>query len=214
MKTTNIITGAVLLLSCALQGSAVPAYPGMITFRQADGEEISIRRIGDEYLNMALTEDGHAILYNSATRNYEYAVLDENGIVAGGIAVSSPEKRDAEVCRFLDGIDREAIETQFCRDWAAARSLHSAGTTPGQGPDKAVRISYNVPTTGDRDVLVILVDFANRKFTDSEYATDPAEYYARFFHEEGFSDHGCHGSAYDYYYKSSLGKYRPRFHVL
>ncbi len=48
MKTTNIITGAVLLLSCALQGSAVPAYPGMITFRQADGEEISIRRIGDE----------------------------------------------------------------------------------------------------------------------------------------------------------------------
>ena len=213
MKTTNIITGAALLLSCSLQGSAVPAYPGMITFRQADGEEISIRRIGDEYLNMALTEDGHAILYNSATRNYEYAVLDENGIVVG-IAVSSPEKRDAEVCRFLDGIDREAIETQFCRDWAAARSLHSAETTPGQGPDKVVRISYNVPTTGDRDVLVILVDFANRKFTDSEYAADPSEYYARFFHEEGFSDHGCHGSAYDYYYKSSLGKYRPRFHVL
>ena len=106
----------------------------MITFRQADGEEISIRRIGDEYLNMALTEDGHAILYNSATRNYEYAVLDENGIVAGGIAVSSPEKRDAEVCRFLDGIDREAIETQFCRDWAAARSpafsRNHAGTRP------------------------------------------------------------------------------------
>ncbi len=144
-------------------GLGCPAYPGMITFRQADGEEISIRRIGDEYLNMALTEDGHAILYNSATRNYEYAVLDENrNRRRRNSRPLSPEKRDAEVCRFLDGIDREAIETQFCRDWLRPGPCIQPEPRR-QGPDKVVRASYNVPTTGDRDVLIILVDFANRK---------------------------------------------------
>jgi len=184
--------------------------------RQSDGSTLTIRRAGDEYHNMAYSTDGYALLYNRATRNYEYARLDGSDIVTSGIVAADESMRDADARHFLSGIDREAIDRQFGKDWGVARAKasdrDSEGCRPGQ--DRVVRINYNVPTTGDRDVLVILVEFADKKFDECAGMGDPREYYDRFFHEEGFSDNGCHGSAYDYYYKGSLGKYRPDFHVL
>lgn len=216
MRIYRKLTGASLLLLSALPAAAVPAYPGLISVRQSDGSTLTIRRAGDEYHNMAYSTDGYALLYNRATRNYEYARLDGSDIVTSGIVAADESMRDADARHFLSGIDREAIDRQFGKDWGVARAKasdrDSEGCRPGQ--DRVVRINYNVPTTGDRDVLVILVEFADKKFDECAGMGDPREYYDRFFHEEGFSDNGCHGSAYDYYYKGSLGKYRPDFHVL
>lgn len=216
MRLYRKLTGASLLILSALPAAAVPAYPGLISVRQSDGSTLTIRRAGDEYHNMAYSTDGYALLYNRATRNYEYARLDGSDIVTSGIVAADESMRDADARHFLSGIDREAIDRQFGKDWGVARAKASGrdseGCRPGQ--DRVVRINYNVPTTGDRDVLVILVEFADKKFDECAGMGDPREYYDRFFHEEGFSDNGCHGSAYDYYYKGSLGKYRPDFHVL
>ena len=70
-----------------------------------------------------------------------------------------------------------------------------------------------MPTTGKLPVLVILVDFADKNFSDNVGTPAPAAYYDRFFHQEGFSDFGARGSAYDYYRDASCGRYDPQFHV-
>lgn len=214
MTINNKLLGASLLLFSALPAFSVPAYPGLLTFKQDDGSTLSIRRVGDEYHNITLSEDGYALLYNKETRNYEYAQLSESKLVSSGIAAANVESRSAGATEFLKGIDREAIEKRFSIDWAQARSKAEAPRKAKAGPSKIVRNNYNVPTTGDRDVLVILVDFNDVKFSDFKDMPDPASYYDRFFHQDGFSEYGCHGSAYEFYYKSSLGKYRPNFHVL
>ena len=60
MKIKRIIlaTFASMLMSQAT--FAVPAYPGVIKAKQADGTEISIRLHGDEHGNYRTTEDGFA----------------------------------------------------------------------------------------------------------------------------------------------------------
>lgn len=216
MRLYRKLTGASLLLLSAIPAAAIPAYPGLISVRQSDGSTLTIRRAGDEYHNMAFTHDGYALHYNPDTRNYEYARLDGSCIESSGIVAADEALRDENARRFLAGIDREAMERQFSTDWGEARAKASGrgGERCRPGQERVVRINYNVPTTGDRDVLVILVEFADKKFDECAGMGDPRDYYDRFFHEEGFSDNGCHGSAYDYYYKGSSGKYRPNFHVL
>lgn len=214
MTINKKLLGASLLLFSSVPAFSVPAYPGLLTVRQDDGSTLTIRRVGDEYHNIVVSEDGYALLYNKETRNYEYAQLSDSKLVSSGIAAANAEARTPKATEFLKGIDREAIEKKFSADWAAARSKAEAPRKGKAGASKIVRNNYNVPTTGDRDVLVILVDFKDRKFSDFEEMPDPAAYYDRFFHQEGFSEYGCHGSAYEFYYKSSLGKYRPNFHVL
>lgn len=214
MKAYYKLFGAGALLCSSLQAFSVPAYPGMITVNQEDGSTLNVRRLGDEYHNIIVTQDGYPLLFNARTHNYEYAMLEDARIVSSGIVASEVAARKQNESDFLRSLDVEALEARFNSDWASARNNKiSRPVATGAGPARIVKNSYNVPTTGDRDVLVILVDFTDVKFTDCEYTPDPKDYYDRFFHEKGFSDNGCHGSAYDYYYKGSLGNYRPNFHV-
>ena len=212
--TTNLkLLGAGLLLLSSFPAMAVPAYPGFITARQQDGTELTIRRVGDEYHNMVLSSDGYALLFNAATHNYEYALLEADGFVTSGVVASDPDSRSPEAVRMLENIDREAVEARFAADMALARDrMAPKPVNTGTGPQRIVRIS-DVPTTGKHDVLVILVEFADRKFSDCEAMSDPKNYYDRFFHESGFSDYGCHGSVYDYYFEGSCERYDPDFRV-
>lgn len=213
MKTYHKLLGASALLLSSLPSMAVPAYPGLIRVTQEDGTTLNVQRIGDEYHNLLLTDDGYPLLFNAQSRNYEYAVLEGSEVVSSGLAASPSSSRSAAEKSLLASLDVEALERQFNTDWAEAKSHATARKSRAGGPQRIVKNSYNVPTTGDRDVLVILVDFADVKFSDSQYTPDPKDYYDRFFHQEGFADYGCRGSAYDYYYKGSLGNYRPNFHV-
>lgn len=210
------LLGASAFLAGSLTASAVVAYPGLIKTRQSDGTELQIQRVGDEYHNMILTEDGYALLFNKNTNNYEYARLDGDKMVSGGIVATAPSLRTQEAKDFLGRVDMKAIEARFDADYALARTAKAPKMTvaPAQtgGPQRIVRIS-DVPTTGPHDVLVILVEFSDKKFADCENMTDAAAYYDRFFHEKGFDGYGCHGSVLDYYTDGSCGRYQPNFRV-
>ena len=58
------VYASALLLSTPANLSAIPAYPGKMTVRQADGTKLSIQLIGDEYGHMAMTADGYPLLFN------------------------------------------------------------------------------------------------------------------------------------------------------
>ncbi|MCX4281249.1 MAG: M6 family metalloprotease domain-containing protein [Muribaculaceae bacterium] len=211
----QLILASILLSGTTAQMSAVPAYPGLMKIRQADGTEIEVRRIGDEYCNAMLTNDGYPLVYNSSTLNYEYARPENGNFVSTGLPVCETGKKDSRVIEILAGIDRNGALELFDRNWEKARKEAQSKrgeTRDNKGMHKIVRIS-DVPTIGKHDVLVILVDFADWKFSDCVYTPDPAEYYDRFFHEKGFSEFGATGSAYDYYFDGSDGRYDPQFKV-
>lgn len=214
IRNLKLFSAGLMLLS-TLPAGAVIAFPGLIKTRQSDGKELLIRRVGDEYHNLVLSEDGYALLFNARTSNYEYATLTADGFRSSGIMAAAPESRSAEAKAFLSQLDLPAMEARFNSDWGKAREAAKNPVLTNSsvsGPQKVVRMN-GVPTLGEHDVCVILVQFSDVKFTDSEYMTAPVDYYNRFFHQEGFSDYGCHGSAFDFYTFSSQGRYKPNFKV-
>lgn len=66
-----------------------------------------------------------------------------------------------------------------------------------------------VSTSGSPRVCVILVQFADVKFSVS----NPADYFNRWLNEENFSDDAAIGSVRDYFVAQSAGKFSPRFDV-
>lgn len=209
------VFASALLLSTPANLSAIPSYPGKMTVKQADGTELSIQLIGDEYGHMAMTADGYPLLFNASTRNYEYAVVVGGELKASGMAATDKAHRPAAARQLLASVDKPKAMDLFSAQWTKARSEAAAARTATFGvksPARTVRIS-DVPTIGKHDVLVILVQFSDTKFTDDGVMSDPVDYYDRFFHEEGFSSHGGKGSAYDFYRFASKNQYDPQFKV-
>ena len=160
----GLIPAAFIMTLCTQTASAVPAYPGLITVTQADGSDISIQRIGDEFGHIILTEDGYPLLFNAVSHNYEYAVLNGSHLEYTGIAATSVDQRDNATCRLLDSVDRREVMAQFDRDWAEERRIAlSPVDMRKNGINRIVKIS-DVPTIGQHEVLVILVDFADNCF--------------------------------------------------
>ncbi len=215
---SKLFLAAALLTTSAANALAVPAYPGTIKALQANGTEITIRLIGDEYSHMTVTADGYPLLFNASTRNYEYAELHNGTFTASGITATEPATRDKAATTFLATIDKDAVMAQWAtqhdaamKQWNQEMTAKRATSTQAQ-PQRIVRIS-DVPTTGKHDVLVILVQFADSKFTDNNMMDNPVNYYDRFFHQEGFSDNGARGSVYDFYTYGSNYMYDPQFKV-
>ena len=81
----------IILLLIPLVTFAVSAYPGKLKFVQSDQESFYGHLKGDEWFNWIEDEKGEVILYNQASKDYEYAKFKEkNGtldIIPSGIKV-------------------------------------------------------------------------------------------------------------------------------
>jgi len=67
-----------------------------------------------------------------------------------------------------------------------------------------------MPTKGKVNGVVILVEFADKSFTDRENAN---QYYQDFFNKSGFNDLNSNGSVRDYFLDNSMGVFDPQFDV-
>ena len=67
----------IILISSVLftLGFSSPAYDGNIEFEQRDGTIFTGHLNGDEYFSWIEDKQGHIILYNKSSKNYEYALL-------------------------------------------------------------------------------------------------------------------------------------------
>lgn len=63
------------------------------------------------------------------------------------------------------------------------------------------------PTTGEQKVLIILVEYQDRRFSYS------ADEFRKMLSEPGYSGYGATGSAYDYFVENSAGRFIPDFEV-
>ena len=186
----KFLTASLLLLAPTAM-RAVPAYPGKMKAKQADGTELTIQLIGDEYAHMAVTADGYPLIFNPVSHNYEYATETSEGLKASGMAATETTHRNNAARLLLAGVDKDAALKHFYEEWTEARTKALNGrlkNTEGnklnsKAPSHIVRIS-SVPTLGQHDVCVILVQFSDAKFTDNSVMTDPAAYYDRFLKEK------------------------------
>lgn len=204
MRKLLLTLTALLLSICDVY--SVPAYRELIDYRQPDGKVLRIRLSGDEHSHQVLTEDGYLLLKNENNNGYSYADLNSKGMVINsGILAVNIEERNRGVQKRLKQIDKDLVYKTRCREISQINKVHKASKSGvGLFPDA----SY--PITGTPKALVILVEYADVKFTLEE----PASYFTGLLNQEGFSEYGATGSVSEWFATNSDGKFCPEFDVL
>lgn len=218
MKMKKILASAFVALCVSQNSFAVPAYPGVIKAKQADGTEISIRKYGDEFAHFTTTEDGYLIVMNETTNNYEYATVAGGKVKSCGIVAANADMRSSKASKFLSTIDKKAVIDVALKECSEAKAQFQAKGNSNQakvmkaaGTPKKVLIN-DFPHFGEQHSLVILMEYNDRSFT---LLDDPKQYYTDALNKEGFTaENGATGSARDFYIASSNGKFKPYFDVV
>lgn len=181
--------------------NAVPAKPGLIVMKQADGTEIKVRIVGDEYHHYYLSEDGYLLVNKGET--FFFGNIDAKGnIVNSQIKAVPVEKRTEQVRKYLKTVDMNNVMKAMDAKAAVSRKAKS--------PKKNVGLfDTGFPSKGVQKGLVILVEYKDVKFSQS----NPYDYFNRMLNENGFSDYGGTGCAAEYFRTSSMNQFLPEFDV-
>ena len=181
-----------LALTFATQGFATSAYPGVISYRQPDGQTVQIRLYGDERCHYGRTLDGYTLLKDS--RGFlVYATKDSNGdMVPSAVAAADIDRRDAAARSFLGRTPRRLMFSG-----GQVRAMAPAVKSPAGAPP---RKSAGRSAVGDRRVLVILVNFSDNEFTKTR------QDFEQLMNATGYSQDGARGSVNDYFREASGGK--------
>lgn len=186
----------------AIQVGAVPAKPGLRTYTQPDGSQVTVRLVGDERCHYYLTEDNYPLLTDAQGRLC-YAVENADGLpVPGKMVAENTGRRSAAVRSALQAYDPEVLTEKIRLQRQAASRMQ----VPQQGMGL---FSTNFPHMGQTKNMVILVEYKDVKFKTQ----NPATYFNEMLNQEGFSKLGATGSCRDYYIDASHGLFKPDFDV-
>lgn len=195
---------------------AIPAYPKPLKVKQADGSWLTIQMRGDEHGHYVLTSDGIPLVFNARQKNYEYADWKDGKVQASGIKAAEASERTAKVKAFVKSQDKSAILESFKRArlqqlQQTLSSRRNVSLKASSNPQKEKL--NNFPTIGEVHSLVILVQFADTKF--STVGSDAHQFFNNMLNEPGFTySNGANGSARDFYLNSSNGRFQPQFDVI
>jgi len=184
---------SICLMTCLLwvnQAQAVPAYPGLIQYKQANGKTLAIFLKGDEKVKWATTEDGYTIMLNSKGV-YEYAVQDMKGdLQLSGVEVNNIKERTAAEKELLSKVSKGLYYSP-----SQLSMMKSVWDIKSAEAQKAF------PTTGNRKLICILMGFKDKAFTKTQ--SD----FNNLFNQVGYSTGGATGSVKDYYLENSWSQF-------
>ena len=168
---------------------AVIAYPGLVDFKQPDGEIVKIRMKGSESLKWAESEDGYTLLYDTAG-NLVYAELDAKGdLSASNLIATNIASRPAEVAKKLQSTPKRLTFSP---------SQMSMANQVRQARAKQMVVTPNSPVIGTRKMLLILVEFSDYSFKKSKNDFD------KLMNQLNYTDGGRYGSVRDYFKENSF----------
>lgn len=200
-----------MLLCSAESAMAVPAYPGIIKVKQADGTVLSVRLHGDERVNFMTTDDGYPIMLNRQTGNYEYATLSGSTLRTSGIVATDASMRTAQAKQFLVSYDKNTTLSAAKAKSMNANVLMQQTDTYKRNAKPKKTLTNNFPHTGEQHSIVILMEFKDKKFSTMD---NPQQYYTNAMNQQGFTaKNGANGSARDFFIASSNGMFSPTFDV-
>ena len=212
---------SLLLAAATMPAYGVPAKPGLIPYTQPDGTTVMVRLQGDEFFHHYTTEDGYLLVADG--NELCYASVQPDGLPQStGIKATDIAQRPSTVTAMLASTDKAAT-IRAAQAFDEAKRQASPATLKRQNARRTPRAAtpaengcYGLfpdgryPSTGEPKALVLIVQYSDLEFT----VDDPADYFTRMLTEEGFSDYGGTGSAYDFFVENSNGMFRPQFDVI
>jgi len=187
-----------LSISLATAVYAVPASPDPVELQQPDGSRIISRLRGDEFQNWHESEEsGHTIVKNRSTGYWEYAEKARDGSLRGSGIHVLPHGLNAPASipkrlKPLRNTDNEKRLQQMLQESYQQR-LDSGTTVVPSGAQAAVGDWIPLPVSGPRNLLIILVSFADRAVTTlpSDWSTmvfdETAKSVAKYYKENSFN---------------------------
>lgn len=175
-----MLIGLLTNISCY----AVSAYRPKIKIA-VEGGETYIQLCGDESCKYAITEDGYTILRDSI--GWLYAVEDNKGNVV-------PSKYR---------LVHKSIENPDIKDFLYSTKKGLVPSVEKQKNNTLKRQTSRQsiePVVGQRNALIILMQFSDKKFTIKK------EEFDLLFNSIHYNDDGAIGSVYDYYKEMSYGQ--------
>ena len=167
---------------------SISANPNPVAYIQADGTSITMLLHGDEYIHWATTLDGYTIMTNPKGI-YEYAILkDDGGLAFSGVMAHNADVRDAVEINFLGNI-RPGLFFSKAQVEEMKQMLKN-----NKAPNTSLMGGF--PTTGERNLLMILANFSNTTTTFTQ---------ADFINYMNQVNYNGTGSFKDYYIEVSYG---------
>jgi hypothetical protein len=113
-----------LFLLTISQLFSAPAYSKMREFKNADGTSFMAHGQGNQHLNWIETKDGEILKYNTQTKNYEYAKIENKALKASGIVFEKDNSKRARSLGHINKIDR----VELGKLWREKQKEHSLKT--------------------------------------------------------------------------------------
>lgn len=148
-----------LLLTCLLVNSlmlAVPAKPGFHTVEQSDGTTLRIQSIGNAFNSALVTTDGITVSRGADGDFYYFSSV--TGMTT--VKAHEPKERNSAEKAFV-AAQRGAMTMQQVR--YNKLLSNNSGKLNATGSNA----SADVPAMGERHIPIILVEFKDKKFTNS-----------------------------------------------
>ena len=211
----------VMILLGAVSLWARPGYSKPVDVLQPDGSTVTLLMHGDEFLSFMTTIDGYTVIKGS-DGYYRYAdKTAAGGLRATSVIARNPEARSAQEVQFLAARQKMTAPTmtEKGKAWKAqAATLYSGRYDQLQAGDPTRSVSIWSPIDYNNfKGLVVLINWNDCEFTTD----DPANLYLRLTNERNLTGNvdghypvNVTGSARDYFYDNSLGKFDPEFDVV
>ena len=192
MNTKLKLLFTLLLLSIASADSySSVAYPGLVDFRQPNGNVVKVYMRGSETMKWAETEDGYTLLYDEKG-NLVYAEIDSHGdLTPTKLIATNKIQRTSEVETRLNSTPRKLCFSE--RQIKMAEQVHHARMK--QMSQYSLSKSSVV---GTKNMLLILVEFQDCSFQKTK------DDFHKLMNQLNYTDGGRYGSVRDYYKENSF----------
>lgn len=204
MKRIILATITLLLVVVAIQ--AVPAYPGTAQVRQPDGSYLTLRLLGDEWLNFHTTADGYSVVKDQRGY-YVYAELKDGTLKPTARMAHDAAQRSDNEKVFLAGVKKY----QTPRMSVVSATMKTRVEDTGSQRRAQRRASYY--DFSKFKGLIVLVQFNDKKFSRPDYK----DILTDMVNKEGYTGYDNQkmpGSVRDYFSDNSNGKFKPQFDVV
>ena len=199
-----------LTLFVAQLAIATPPLRRTFTYKQSNGELLTVSKHGNGHFVMYTLENGMPLLAND--KGDLCYVIEQDGRAVASSTLASASKvvaksgafitSSAEVAELLSATFTPVTEKQTRN--AAATNANGLGTY-------GVSANGSVKSVGAPTIPVIMVEFKDKKFTEG---TTPQKL-TRLFNEKGYADEtNTVGSVKDFYEAQSFGLFVPSFDVV
>ncbi len=146
----RVLITVLLPLFCLIflmnEAPAAPAAPVEVVLTQADGSKINARQWGDEWMHGWRTADGYSIVFNETSRNWVFAIHNNEGDLGPSTAIVGRHAPPAGVKPFL-------------------RPAQGSPSRMMGIERKSAPVKRAAPTTGTNKLAVLMVNFSDTTVT-------------------------------------------------